>query len=56
MGGGGVAVLWGEGISSARYAGHRAAQEKKKPTYLKISLIAGLEGEVHPPKLHSDFH
>lgn len=24
--------------------------------YLKISLHAGLEGEIHPPKLHTNFH
>lgn len=41
--------LWGvwRGVSSERYAG----QQK-----LMVFVSAGLEGEVHPRKLHEDLH
>lgn len=47
-------AMWG--ISSVRYAGQQIVPKKKMATNLKFFLFAGLEGEVHPPKLHSYFH
>lgn len=44
----------GDEISSVRYAGQKTFQ--KMGTNLKYFLLAGLEREIYPLKLHSNFH
>lgn len=44
----------GDEISSVRYAGQKTVQ--KMGTNLKYFLLAGLEREIYPLKLHSNFH